>query len=232
MANLTVRDVDDELAHALKVRAAAHGRTAAGAAQARGRFQPHRPRSARRTSEVNGAVVDASVAIKWVVDEPGSAAAALLLDGRPLHAPPLLFVEAANAFWVMTRRGAIDLAGAADALNQLRQAPFAALPRAELVPQALTLAQRLDHPVYDCVYLALALMREVPVVTADAGPLQPPRARSRHRGAGPAAGGRGRLSDVAARGRGEIVNHGPPAAEPRHEQRKRRPREPADTSRP
>ena len=34
-------------------------------------------------------------------------------------------------------------------------------------PEALRLAQLLDHPVYDCVYLALALLREVPVVTAD-----------------------------------------------------------------
>ena len=116
---------------------------------------------------MSGVVVDASVAIKWVIEEPGSAAAALLLDGRPLHAPPLLFVEAANAFWVMTRRGAIERAGAADALSQLRQAPFATPPTADLMPQALSLAQTLDHPVYDCVYLALALIREVPVVTAD-----------------------------------------------------------------
>ena len=66
---------------------------------------------------MSGVVVDASVAIKWVVDEPGLAAAALLLDGRPLHAPSLLFVEAANAFWAVTRRGAIERAGAADALT-------------------------------------------------------------------------------------------------------------------
>ncbi len=116
---------------------------------------------------MTGVVVDASVAIKWVVEEQGSDLAAMLLDGRPLHAPPLLLVEAANALWVMTRRGAINRAGAADALDHLRRAPFAPLPTADLIPRALLLAQSLDHPVYDCVYLSLALTREVPVVTAD-----------------------------------------------------------------
>jgi predicted nucleic acid-binding protein len=116
---------------------------------------------------VNGVVVDASVAIKWVVEERGSDLAARLLDGRPLHAPPLLLIEAANALWVMTRRGSIDGAGAADALEHLRRAPFAALPDVDLTPRALQIAQALGHPVYDCIYLALALVREVPVVTAD-----------------------------------------------------------------
>ena len=116
---------------------------------------------------MTGVVVDASVAIKWVVDEAGSDLAATLLDGRPLHAPPLILVEAANALWVMSRRGAIDRAGAADALDHLRRAPFAGLPADDLVPRALQLAQTLGHPVYDCVYLSLALVREVPVVTAD-----------------------------------------------------------------
>ena len=116
---------------------------------------------------MTGVVVDASVAIKWVVEEEGSDLAAMLLDGRPLHAPPLILVEAANTLWVMTRRGAIDRAGAADALDHLRRAPFAPLPADDLMPQALQLAQALDHPVYDCVYLSLALKREVPVATAD-----------------------------------------------------------------
>ncbi len=116
---------------------------------------------------MTGVVVDASVALKWVVAEPGSEDAARLLDGRPLHAPPLLLVEAANALWVLARRGSIDPGGAADAFDHLRRAPFAALPPDDLTWQALRLARALDHPVYDCVYLALALLREVPVVTAD-----------------------------------------------------------------
>ena len=42
-------------------------------------------------------VVDASIAVKWVVGEVGSDRAARLLDGRTLHVPDLLFVEAATS---------------------------------------------------------------------------------------------------------------------------------------
>ncbi len=195
MANLTVRDVEDEIAQALKVRAAAHGRSAeaehrlilrevlspgqqvddyaAAAARLRarlrhaGELEHDHPSGAGRPARVTGVVVDASVALKWVVEEDGSAAAAQLLDGRPLHAPPLIFVETANALWTLARRGVIDADGAADAFEHLRRAPFAAMPAADLLPQALRLAQALDRPVHDCVYLSLALLREVPVVTAD-----------------------------------------------------------------
>ncbi len=42
-------------------------------------------------------VVDASVAIKWVVPEPGSDAALALLRGRQIFAPDLLIAECAIA---------------------------------------------------------------------------------------------------------------------------------------
>ncbi|MEM1128987.1 MAG: type II toxin-antitoxin system VapC family toxin [Pseudomonadota bacterium] len=113
-------------------------------------------------------VVDASVALKWVLDEPGSADAAGLLDGRALYAPPLLQIEAANALWVVTRRGGLSADEAADALDLLDRAPFRALPRdTDVTTDALRLAQLMDHPVYDCIYLALALRLKCPVVTAD-----------------------------------------------------------------
>jgi hypothetical protein len=43
-----------------------------------------------------GFVVEASVDLEWVVNEPGSEDTAALLDGRPLHAPKLLPAQAAN----------------------------------------------------------------------------------------------------------------------------------------
>jgi predicted nucleic acid-binding protein len=36
------------------------------------------------------------------------------------------------------------------------------------VPRALTIARALGHPIYDCVYLALAEAENKPLVTADA----------------------------------------------------------------
>ena len=113
-------------------------------------------------------VVDASVALKWVIDEEGSDRASQLLDGRPLHTPALLLTEAANALWVIRRRGMIDASAAADALEHLRTAPFVLPPAdADLIGPAFRIAQLIDHPVYDCVYLALAVERGAPVVTAD-----------------------------------------------------------------
>lgn len=117
---------------------------------------------------MNGCVVDASVALKWVLDEAGSAAASGLLDGRELFAPPLLAIEAANALWAVARRGQITGAEAEDALDLILRAPFQPLPFGLRLPiRALELAQLLDHPVYDCVYLALAVALERPVITAD-----------------------------------------------------------------
>jgi predicted nucleic acid-binding protein len=117
---------------------------------------------------LNGCVVDASVALKWVLDEAGSAAASDLLDGRNLFAPPLLATEAANALWVVARRGQITGAEAEDALDLILRAPFQPSPSGLNLPlRALELARLLDHPVYDCTYLALAIAVERPVITAD-----------------------------------------------------------------
>ena len=69
-------------------------------------------------------VIDASVALKWVLEEAGLDAADALLD-QDLIAPSLWLVEAAN------------------------------------------LAHDLGHPVYDCLYLAMALRGNTYVITAD-----------------------------------------------------------------
>ncbi len=114
-------------------------------------------------------VVDASVAVKWLVDEPFSEEAARLLDGSvALVAPELVFVEAANALWAMRRRGAIGEGDFAEAVALLKSAPMAIpTPMRQLLPSAARLASDLDHPVFDCVYLALALQEQCPVITAD-----------------------------------------------------------------
>jgi hypothetical protein len=58
-------------------------------------------------------VVDASVALKWVIEVEGSEAAEALLLNEPLLAPDFLIVECANVLWVKARRGALsrELAG-------------------------------------------------------------------------------------------------------------------------
>jgi predicted nucleic acid-binding protein len=118
---------------------------------------------------MTGFVVDASVAIKWLVDEPLSAQAAKLLDDDlPLAAPELIYAEAANALWAIARRGQISAADVREALDMLADAPLA-VPSSmrQLMAAAARLAHDLHHPVYDCLYLALSLQEQRPVITAD-----------------------------------------------------------------
>lgn len=118
---------------------------------------------------MTGYVVDASVVVKWLVQEAYSEEAAALLDsGSTFVAPALVFAEAANALWVMRRRGDIAADDMADAVETLRAMPVAVpVTMPQLAAAALRLAVDLDHPVYDCFYLALAVQTQYPVVTAD-----------------------------------------------------------------
>lgn len=111
-------------------------------------------------------VVDASVALKWVLDEPGSDAAAALRD-QEFMAPSLWLVEAANALWRRVAIGQIGIDEARERLAQLLAAPVATLPIEPIIEQALELSAAIGHPVYDCLYLALALRHDTHVVTAD-----------------------------------------------------------------
>ena len=112
-------------------------------------------------------VIDASVALKWVLDEPGQQAADALLD-EELIAPALWLVEAANALWRRSQRGEISAEEAAERLAELGSAPVATMAIEADVPMAVQLASAIGHPVYDCLYLALALREHTHVVTADA----------------------------------------------------------------
>lgn len=111
-------------------------------------------------------VVDASVALKWVLDEPGHQAADALLD-EELVAPALWLVEAANALWRRARRGELTHEEARERLVELGNAPVATSPIEDDLFAAAALASALGHPVYDCLYLAAAIREGSYVVTAD-----------------------------------------------------------------
>ena len=111
-------------------------------------------------------VVDASVAIKWVIGEDDSADAAALLVAS-LASPDLLIAECANILWKKVRRGEITATEAGLAARLLARADVALVPMRDLLDAAVALAIALDHPAYDCVYLALARRLGVPFVTAD-----------------------------------------------------------------
>ena len=115
---------------------------------------------------IPAAVVDASVAVKWVVEEADSDAARLLSRSR-LEAPDLLLVESANILWRKVRSGDLAQPDAASRLDLLLRAPLVLFGTQDLLDAALRIAVELKQPVTDCVYLALAYRREIPLVTAD-----------------------------------------------------------------
>ncbi|MGH6915004.1 MAG: type II toxin-antitoxin system VapC family toxin, partial [Geminicoccales bacterium] len=73
----------------------------------------------------------------------------------------------ANALWMKMRRGGLEEEQAEVRIARLRRAPLVLWQGEEPLPAALGLAKQLDHAVYDCAYLALALELDAVYVTAD-----------------------------------------------------------------
>jgi len=114
-------------------------------------------------------VIDASVVVKWLVKEEYSAEALQLLYGEAtLIAPELIFAETANALWKMQRRRELDVERMEKAVNTLRFSPvYFPVSMQELSTSASRIAAELDHAVYDCYYLALAVRSKCTLITAD-----------------------------------------------------------------
>ena len=111
-------------------------------------------------------MVDASVAIKWVIDEVGSAAA-IAIRRHELVAPDLIFSECCNALWKAARRGELSTDKALARMEDLVAVPLNIVPARSMSRRVLELAIDLNHPTYDILYLALAEMYDARVVTAD-----------------------------------------------------------------
>lgn len=120
-------------------------------------------------------VVDASVAVKWMVWESDTPDALefLFMHRRSLCGPDLLFVEVANAITKQARR--VRGIGP-DALSALQRwsvawedhaiGPYRVTQRR--LRHAGELSLRLDHSIYDCIYLALAMELSAELATCDA----------------------------------------------------------------
>lgn len=120
-------------------------------------------------------VVDASVAVKWLVVEPDTEIADefLALNRGKLVAPAIFTVEVASALVrkanevKANRKGSeAGLISLGEMLNskivEIRQTSMAQLSR------SAQLALDFGHPLKDCIYLALAMELECGLVTSDA----------------------------------------------------------------
>jgi predicted nucleic acid-binding protein len=112
-------------------------------------------------------VIDASIAVKWVVEEEGTEEALILRRTAKLVAPELLSAECANILWKKCQRDELSKEEAFLAAQILQAADIEFLPTRLLLEAATRIAVELDHPAYDCLYLALASECGCRFVTAD-----------------------------------------------------------------
>jgi predicted nucleic acid-binding protein len=113
-------------------------------------------------------IIDASVAAKWFFAEELSDKARRLLDDSVLKvAPELVLIELATPVWRRLRRGEIDRDVALRICAEFDDIFAELIPVRALAARASEIMIDLVHPVYDCLYLALAERRRKPLVTAD-----------------------------------------------------------------
>jgi predicted nucleic acid-binding protein len=113
-------------------------------------------------------VVGASVAIKWyLAEEDWETARGLLAGADQVTAPELVVVEISNAAWKAYRRGFIAAEQQALIAGDIVHVFDRLEPLSSLSVRASAIAREIDHPVYDCFYLALSEAKDARLVTSD-----------------------------------------------------------------
>jgi predicted nucleic acid-binding protein len=107
-------------------------------------------------------VVDASIAAKWYLNEPGSEdAAALLTSPSVLIAPALVRIEVTGAIVRRYREGKLSLERAREACDlweaDLASGALRLLSDEGLIALARGIAFQIRHAIQDCLYLAAAV---------------------------------------------------------------------------
>jgi predicted nucleic acid-binding protein len=112
-------------------------------------------------------VVDASVVVKWFVEEEGQAAALAILErGDECFAPELVLVEVAGALDKKFKSGTVTREQVIEAVTAV-QSHMTMVAGTRLMASAIDLASELNHPVADCLYFACALELDARLVSAD-----------------------------------------------------------------
>jgi predicted nucleic acid-binding protein len=113
-------------------------------------------------------VIDASILVKLFFEEEHSESCVRYVShATELLAPDLLWVEAANVVWKRLRRNEITSADAAALVDEMLRVPIVTASHAGLTSPALALAAQTGRTVYDCLYLALAMRENIPMLTGD-----------------------------------------------------------------
>lgn len=124
-------------------------------------------------------VVDASVALGWVIEDQADAFTDSLLAAlstRSFWVPVLWTLETVNALAALERRKRLQPERRRALVQALSELPL----RVDHQPVALTTLDRIAHEykltAYDAAYLELAIRRELPLATRDAALVRAARA--------------------------------------------------------
>ena len=120
-------------------------------------------------------VLDASVAVKWAIP---SAQETLTTESVQLLkryqngeinfiVPDVFWAEVGNVLWKGASRRRWPRAVAERAVSEMRGRNFLTVSSLELLPEAIKIAFAHDCPVYDCLYVALAIQFKTEMITAD-----------------------------------------------------------------
>ena len=112
-------------------------------------------------------VLDASAALEWLFETPTGIKIGERLFSRSVshHAPHLIDVEVAQVLRRYVRHKAITVDLAQEALKDFSDLPLIRYPHAFLIPRVFDLRDTLT--AYDAVYVALAELLDVPLLTCD-----------------------------------------------------------------
>src|ERR1044071_995109 len=122
---------------------------------------------------MNAYILDTSVAAKWFLPAETLGAQAVELfgdfaEGRiRLSVPDLFWPEFGNTVWKAARTGRMSKASAEESITAIERLGLKTAPSAPLVKNAFAIAATFDRTVYDCIYVALALESDRPLITAD-----------------------------------------------------------------
>lgn len=112
-------------------------------------------------------VVDASIAIKWLLDEDDTERALAFAENNTLIAPDFLLLECANVLTMKVRRGLLESRAARALFSTLLKGETEFLSSRDFVDDAQMLSLELNQSSYDCLYLAIAVAGAHILHTAD-----------------------------------------------------------------
>ncbi|MCU0530323.1 MAG: type II toxin-antitoxin system VapC family toxin [Cyanobium sp. Prado107] len=113
-------------------------------------------------------VLDASAAVRLILgDRAAAAVAEQIREAAMVMAPELMLSEVANTLWKLQRADLLADLDPQQLLADARDLVDRVEPDRHLQAEALALACHHDHPVYDCLYLALARREAATLISVD-----------------------------------------------------------------